>query len=61
MYRASRLAAAFWWEGIERASEAAAEVEDDVGVEHGGAEVFVAEESLDGSDVDAVFEEVGCE
>jgi hypothetical protein len=36
---------------VEGASDAAAEVEQHVGVDHGGAQVLVAEELLDGADV----------
>ena len=41
--------------------DAAAHVEEDVGVLHGGADVLVAEELLDGADVVGVGQEVGRE
>lgn len=46
---------------IERAGAARAGAFHDVEVDHGGGDVGVAEEVLDGAYVDAAFEEVGCE
>ena len=48
-------------EAIDGAPDAEAASVEDVEVEGGGLDVFVAEEFLDGADVVAVFEEVGGE
>ena len=48
-------------EAVERALYAKRAAVENVGVDHRRADVFVAEERLDGSDVGAVFEEVGRE
>ena len=44
---------------VERAGSACAGAFHDVEVNHGGGHVGMAEEVLDGSDVDAAFEQVG--
>ena len=41
---------------VEGAFDDGATLVEDVGVDHGGCDVFVAEEFLDGADVVAVFE-----
>src|SRR5688500_16314834 len=46
---------------VEGALDASGAAVEDVGVDHGGGDVFVAQEFLDGTDVVAVFEEVGGE
>jgi hypothetical protein len=46
---------------VEWAADAAGAVSEDVGVDHCGADVAVAEELLDGADVVAALEEVGGE
>jgi len=47
-------------ERVDRADDAAAAAHvEDVGVDHGGLDVFVPENLLDGSDVVAVHQEVG--
>ena len=46
---------------IERAANAQWPLVEDVGIDHGGADIFVAEEFLDGANVVAVFEEMGGE
>ena len=46
---------------VERAGAACAGALHDVEVDHGGGYVGMAEKVLDGADVDAAFEEVGCE
>jgi hypothetical protein len=43
--------------GADHSSSAAIE---NVGIDHGGFDIFVTEEFLDGADVVAVLEEVGC-
>ena len=48
-------------EGVCGALDAASELQDDVGVDHRCAEVFVAEQALDGADVVAVLQEAGGE
>ena len=49
-------------EGVVGAADAAAaDLVEDVGVDHGGGDVAVAEELLDGADVVAVGEQVGSE
>jgi hypothetical protein len=48
-------------ESIERALHAGGAALEDVGVDHGGADVGMAEEFLDGADIVAGFEEVGGE
>ena len=44
---------------IGRASDCIGTSVEDVGVDHRGANVFVAEELLNGADVVAVFQEMG--
>ena len=46
---------------VERAPHAATATVQDMGVDHGGADVLVSEELLDGADVVAVLEEMGGE
>ena len=46
---------------VEGAADGAGAASEDVGVDHGGADIGVAEEFLDGADVVAVFEQVGGE
>lgn len=46
---------------VEGAADAAGAEAEDVGVDHGGGDVAVAEELLDGADVVAALEEVGGE
>ena len=46
---------------VEGAYHAASATVEDVDVDHGGFDVFVAEEFLDGADVAAALEEVGDE
>src|SRR5512141_910545 len=46
---------------VERADDSERAAVDDVRVDHGGPDVLVAEECLDGPDVGARFEEVGRE
>jgi hypothetical protein len=46
---------------VEGALDGEAASVQDVGVDHGGADVAVAEELLDGADVVAAFEEMGGE
>lgn len=48
-------------EAIDWALDAEGAAVEDVGVDHGRADVSVAEEGLDGSEVGAVLEEMGCE
>ncbi len=48
-------------EAVGGALDAAAQVEEDVGVDHRRTDVFVAEQLLDGADVVGVLEEVGGE
>ena len=43
-------------ETVERAADAAATAVEDVGVDHGGLDVFVAEELLYGADIVAALE-----
>ena len=45
---------------IKRAWPTRTRAFDDVEVDHGGGDVGMAEEILDGSDVGAVLEEAGC-
>ena len=46
---------------IERTWSARAWALDDVEVDHGGGDVGMAEEILDGADVGAALEQAGCE
>jgi hypothetical protein len=46
---------------VQRTADASGTSVEDVGVDHGGADVLVAEQLLDGPDIVAVFEEVGDE
>ena len=46
---------------VERAPDAEGTGLEDVGIDHGGADVLVAEEGLDGADVVTGFEEMGGE
>ena len=46
---------------IEWAADAGGAAVEDVGVDHGGGDVLVAEQLLDGADVVAVLEQVGGE
>ena len=46
---------------IQRAAHAQRTLIEHMGVDHGGADIFVAEEFLDGANVIAVFQEVGGE
>ena len=46
---------------IERARTACGRAFDDVEVDHGGGDVGMAEEILDGADVGAALEQAGCE
>ena len=46
---------------VERAGASGAGAFHDVEVNHGGGDVSMAEKVLNGPDVDAAFEEVGCE
>ena len=46
---------------VQGTPDPSATLVQDMGVDHGGADVFVAEELLDGTDVVAVFQEVGRE
>src|SRR5262245_24127977 len=48
-------------EEVERAGHTGWALAGDVGVHHGGLETFVAQEQLDGADVDAAFEQVSGE
>jgi hypothetical protein len=48
-------------EAVEGAFDASAATVEDVGVDHGGGYVAVAEEFLDGADVVAGFKKVGGE
>jgi hypothetical protein len=45
---------------VEGAPDAVGAAVEDVGVDHGRADVVVAEQLLDGADVVAVLKEVGC-
>jgi hypothetical protein len=46
---------------IERTGTAGTRAFDDVEVDHGGGDVGMAEEILDGADIGAALEEAGCE
>ena len=59
---------AVWWalrrgrrDRVKRAADAAAAAVQDVGVDHRGADVAVAQQLLDGSDVVAALQQVGGE
>jgi hypothetical protein len=45
---------------IQRAAHRPAAAFQDVGVDHGGADVFMPEEFLDGADIIAGLEQMGC-
>ena len=49
------------FQGVEGAADGVGAALEDMGVYHGGADVFVAEEFLDGADVVAAFQQVGGE
>ena len=49
------------WQTVERADGAGGADRADMSIDHGGTDVGVAEQFLDGSDVDAVFEQMGGE
>ncbi len=51
----------FGWEGVEGACDLPAALFEDVDVFHGGAQVRVAQQLLDGAHVGAVLKEVGGE
>ena len=44
---------------VERASDGEAAALEDMGVDHGGFDIFVAEQFLNGADVVAVLEQMG--
>ena len=46
---------------IEGAADSEGSPIDHVGIDHRRAEIFVAEEVLDGADIVIVFEKMGCE
>ena len=46
---------------IERTANTEGALIENVGIDHSGFEVFVPEEFLDGADIIAIFEQVGCE